>query len=94
MAPVAVVTALHRVTQIAYSDSTPTAHYYYDSQTLPSGHPSYTPSNSTGRLIAMTYGSGATGDYFNYDTLGRVVSQWQVTVQPRAASESGKTDFG
>jgi YD repeat-containing protein len=28
---------LNRVTQISYSDSTPTAHYYYDSQTLPTG---------------------------------------------------------
>ncbi len=27
----------------------------------------------------MTYGSGASGDYFNYDALGRVTSQWQVT---------------
>jgi len=27
----------------------------------------------------MTYGSGATGNYFNYDTAGRVTSQWQVT---------------
>lgn len=34
--------ALNRVTQISYSDSTPTAHYYYDSQTLPSGAPTYT----------------------------------------------------
>src|SRR5947209_3433222 len=59
---------LNRVTQISYSDSTPTAHYYYDSATgLPTGHPSYTPTNATGRLVAMTYGSGATGDYFNYD---------------------------
>jgi YD repeat-containing protein len=31
---------LNRVTQISYSDSTPTAHYYYDSQSLPSGAPS------------------------------------------------------
>ena len=27
----------------------------------------------------MTYGNGATGNYFNYDTNGRIVSQWQVT---------------
>lgn len=70
---------LNRVTQISYSDSTPTAHYYYDSQTLPSGAPSYTHSNNTGRLLGMTYGSGATGDYFAYDSMGRVVTQKQVT---------------
>ena len=70
---------LNRVTQTSYSDSTPTAHYYYDSQTLPSGAPSYTHSNTTGRLLAMTYGSGATGNYFAYDVNGRVVTQKQVT---------------
>lgn len=77
--------ALNRVTEISYSDSTPTAHYYYDSQTLPSGAPStsspdnYSRGYSTGRLVAMTYGSGATGTYFGYDTRGRVVQQFQLT---------------
>src|SRR5215467_9377109 len=70
---------LNRPTQISYSDSTPTAHYYYDSQSLPSGAPSYTHSNSNGRVLAMTYGSGATGNYFAYDAMGRVVTQKQVT---------------
>ena len=70
---------LNRVTQISYSDSTPTAHYYYDSQSLPSGAPSYTHGSATGRLIGMTYGSGATGNYFGYDTMGRVNVQKQVT---------------
>lgn len=70
---------LNRVTQINYSDATADARYYYDSQTLPSGHPTFTPSNSVGRLIAMTYGGGAAGTYFNYDANGRVTSQWQVT---------------
>ncbi|HKZ02716.1 MAG TPA: hypothetical protein VJ180_10770, partial [Pyrinomonadaceae bacterium] len=70
---------LNRLTQVTYSDSTPPAHYYYDSQTLPSGAPSYSLGYSTGRLIAMTYGSGATGTYFGYDNMGRVVTQKQVT---------------
>ena len=70
---------LNRVTQVSYSDSTPTAHYYYDSQTLPSGAPSYTHGSATGRLIGMTYGSGATGNYFGYDSMGRVNLQKQVT---------------
>jgi hypothetical protein len=75
---------LNRPNQISYSDSTPTAYYFYDSQTLPTGHPSYTPANSNGRLIAMTYGDTSsvpnpTGNYLNYDTLGRVTAQWQVT---------------
>ena len=76
---------LNRVQTITYSDSTPTAHYYYDSQSLPSGAPSssapdsYSPGFSTGRLVAMTYGSGATGNYFGYDLMGRVTTQFQIT---------------
>jgi YD repeat-containing protein len=71
--------------RIAYSDSTATAHYYYDSQSLPSGAPStsspdsYARGYSAGRLVAMTYGSGATGNYFGYDTMGRVNMQFQLT---------------
>ncbi len=70
---------LNRLTQITYSDSTATGHYYYDSQTLPAGAPSYTHGSATGRLIAMTYGNGATGTYFGYDSMGRVNIQKQVT---------------
>ena len=71
--------ALNRLTQITYSDSTPTAHYYYDLQTLPTGAPSYTKTNTIGRLLAETCGSGATGTYFAYDTMGRITTQKQVT---------------
>lgn len=70
---------LNRIVTVSYSDSTPTVHYYYDSQSLPSGAPSYTQSNTTGRLLALTYGSGATGSYFAYDSMGRVVTHKQVT---------------
>lgn len=76
---------LNRTQTITYSDSTPTAHYYYDAQTLPSGAPSssspdlYTRTYTTGRLVAMTYGSGATGNYFDYDIAGRVTKQFQIT---------------
>lgn len=72
---------LNRLTLIDYSDSTPDARYYYDSQTLPSGAPSYTKGSSNGRLIAMLYGnsSSTTGTYFGYDSVGRVNVQKQVT---------------
>lgn len=76
---------LNRVTQISYSDSTPTAHYYYDSQSLPTGAPStsspdsFSRGYSAGRLVAVTYGSGATGTYFGYDSTGHVVQQFQLT---------------
>jgi RHS repeat-associated protein len=72
--------AINRLTTLTYSDSlTPTAHYYYDTQSLPTGAPTYTKGSSSGRLIAMTYGSGATGTYFGYDSMGRVNIQRQVT---------------
>lgn len=76
---------LNRLTQVSYSDSTPTEHYYYDSQTLPSGAPSssspdsYARGYATGRLVAMTYGSGATGNYYGYDANGQVTTQFQLT---------------
>ena len=73
--------ALNRLTLIDYSDSTPDARYYYDSQTLPSGAPSYSRGHANGRLVAMTYGSSSstTGTYFGYDNMGRVNVQKQVT---------------
>jgi YD repeat-containing protein len=72
---------LNRLTSVNYSDSTSDAHYYYDSQTLPSGAPSYDRGYSNGRLIAMTYGSSSsvTGTYFGHDSMGRVSVQKQVT---------------
>lgn len=73
--------ALNRVTSVNYSDSTPDAFYYYDNQSLPSGAPNYTHSNTIGRLLAMTYGSSTsiTGNYFAYDAMGSVTTQKQVT---------------
>src|SRR6266568_3761759 len=87
---------LNRVVQIEYlkpsggteiAEGTPTAHYYYDSQSLPSGAPStsspdsYSRGYSAGRLVAMTYGSttSPTGSYFGYDNVGRVTMQFQLT---------------
>jgi len=87
---------LNRVIQIEYlkpgnpnevAEGTPTAHYYYDSQSLPNGAPStsspdnYARGYSTGRLVGMTYGSSTstTGDYFGYDNMGRVNIQFQLT---------------
>jgi YD repeat-containing protein len=73
--------ALNRVTAVDYSDSTPDRRYYYDSQTLPTGAPSYDHGYANGRLIAMTYGgsTATTGTYFGYDAVGRVDEQRQVT---------------
>jgi len=74
--------ALNRVTSKSYNDSpqTDTVNYFYDAQTLPSGAPSFDRGYSTGRLIAVTYGSGSsTGTYHGYDQLGRIVRQYQRT---------------
>jgi RHS repeat-associated protein len=74
--------ALNRITSTSYNDNpqTPTVSYFYDSQTLPGGAPTFDPGSSTGRLVAVTYGSGSSaGTYRGYDQLGRVVRQSQRT---------------
>ncbi len=72
---------LNRPTSKTYTDSTPTVTYYYDNQSLPSGAPSYTHGPTSGRLVAVTYGgsTASEGNYFGYDTLGRVTVKYQRT---------------
>ena len=72
---------LNRPTSKSYNDSpqTPTVNFYYDSQSLPSGAPSFDRGSSTGALVAVTYGGGSAGTYRGYDVLGRVVRQYQQT---------------
>ncbi len=78
---------LNRVSQINYNlpggspdPATPSAYYWYDSQT-PSGAPAYNHGSAMGRLTAMTYGgiTATTGNYFGYDQMGRVNVHRQVT---------------
>jgi len=77
--------ALNRVTTKSYqgdTSGTPAVSYSYDAQTvpgLPTGAPTFTRGSSTGRLVAVIYGSGNTGTYQGYDQLGRVVQSIQVT---------------
>src|SRR5689334_22006664 len=75
--------ALNRVITKSYSNDggvTPPVKYYYDNASLPSGAPSFTRGYSTGRLVAVTYGSSSSnGTYRGYDELGRVVRQYQQT---------------
>ena len=75
--------ALNRVITKSYSNDggvTPPVNYYYDNASLPSGAPSFTRGYSTGRLVAVTYGSSSSnGTYRGYDELGRVVRQYQQT---------------
>src|SRR5688572_27113527 len=73
---------LNRVTSKSYNDNpqTPTVSYFYDSQTLPSGAPTFDRGSSTGRLVAVTYGSASSaGTYRGYDQMGRIVRQYQRT---------------
>jgi len=53
--------------------------FYYDSQSLPQGAPTYTREYTAGRLVAQTYGTGTNGDYFSYDALGRTKLKYQQT---------------
>jgi RHS repeat-associated protein len=74
--------ALNRTTSKTYSDTTPPMYSYYDSQPLPSGGPpGFSRGFSTGRLVALTYGSASAsaGNYFAYDQVGRVTTSFQQT---------------
>ena len=53
--------------------------FYYDTQSLPAGAPSYTRGSAVGRLVAQVYGSGSNGDYYAYDVLGRETLKYQQT---------------
>jgi RHS repeat-associated protein len=72
--------AINRVTTRSYNDNpqTPAVSYFYDAQTLPGGAPSFSRGYSTGRLVAVIYGSNE-GTYRGYDQMGRVVMQYQRT---------------
>lgn len=71
---------LNRLISRSYSNSTPTVSYFYDSQSLPGGAPSFTRGASTGRLVATLYGSSSSsGDYYSYDAIGRQTQKIQQT---------------
>jgi RHS repeat-associated protein len=59
--------------------ATDEARFYYDSQVLPQGAPSYSRGATAGRLVAQTYGTGTNGDYYAYDALGRATLKTQQT---------------
>jgi RHS repeat-associated protein len=60
------------------ADATPPVFYFYDDpSTLPSGAPSWPGSPTIGRLIGVTYGSGADGTYHKYDLAGRITVNHQ-----------------
>ncbi len=49
--------------------------YFYDAQDLPTGAPTspeFSRGQSIGRLVAVTYGGGNSGDYYGYDGAGRI----------------------
>jgi RHS repeat-associated protein len=76
--------ALNRLRSKTYQNdpsATAPVSYFYDSQVLPAGAPpNFLRGASTGRLVAVTYGSNASaGDYYGYDELGRSVLKVQRT---------------
>ncbi len=71
--------ALNRPTLKNYSDTTPDIAYFYDTQALPSGAPSFDRGNAKGRLVGVTYGGGNAGTYRGYDARGAVLRQYQRT---------------
>lgn len=77
---------LNRVISKTYlndPNNTPSAHYYYDSQSLPStqGVPTFDRGFSAGRVVAVLYGGpqSITGNYQGYDAMGRIKRSIQVT---------------
>jgi len=76
--------ALNRLKSRSYTNdrqSTPAVYYKYDAQSLPPTAPSYTRSYTTGRLVAVSYGTStsSSGSYLSYDALGRVSLSVQQT---------------
>lgn len=63
---------LNRNTQKTYSDSTPTATFYYD--TTPQN---FAPTNPIGRLVQAIAGCAYSTNY--YDVIGRITAQYQQT---------------
>jgi RHS repeat-associated protein len=62
---------------VAASDE---VNYFYDALSLQSGAPNFNRGYSTGRLVAVTYGTNSSaGDYFGFDALGRVTLKIQQT---------------
>jgi RHS repeat-associated protein len=73
---------INRATSRSYNDNpqTPSINYFYDAQALLVGSPTFARGHSTGRLVAVTYGSGSSaGTYRGFDQMGRVVRQYQRT---------------
>lgn len=71
--------AISRPTAKTYSDGTPRIDYFYDTQSLPTGAPTFDRGHAKGRLVAVTYGGGSAGTYRGYDGRGLVVRQYQRT---------------
>jgi RHS repeat-associated protein len=74
--------SLNRPTSKTYQNDpsgTPAVNYFYDSQTLPAGAPTFDRGYTTGRLVAVTYGSSSAGNYAGFDALGRVLRKIQQT---------------
>src|ERR1041385_7141195 len=74
--------------------ATDEAKFYYDSQTLPTGAPSYSRGAAVGRLVAQTYGTGSNGDYYAFDALGHATLKFQQTGSPKHPMSASYTLSG
>jgi RHS repeat-associated protein len=71
--------ALNRLTSKTYSDSTPTANFYYDEANLTLNGTQYTLANTKGRLSHTSAASGTALTIHSYDSMGRTLDIWQCT---------------
>ena len=85
--------AMNRLTSRTYSDSTPTANFYYDESSVTVSGTAYTLTNTKGRL---SHTSGATGTAItihSYDTGGRPQDFWQCTPYNCSSASIWKTHY-
>ncbi len=71
--------AMNRLNSKTYSDSTPTANFYYDESSVTVAGTAYTLTNTKGRLSHSSSGSGSAITIHSYDQMGRTQDLWQCT---------------
>ncbi len=69
--------AMHRPTEVEYSDGTPTATFQYD--VAPSWWTTDPPTNTKGRLTDESAALGAASTAYSYDAMGRDIYEYQCT---------------
>jgi len=84
---------MNRLTSKAYSDSTPTANFYYDESSVTVAGTAYTLTNAKGRLSHTSGGSGSAITIQSYDKMGQPQDFWQCTPYNCSAPSIWRTHY-